>query len=85
MKYQITITSSLREEQLVTEVSQISETSAFKMTSLSHLGGKTWQMDFAPRRENLWVSFTKFAELQLGIARLGDVLELRRTDVVTAA
>ena len=72
--------SSLEEQNLCMILRELTITAAFSLRDFCNSGSNVWQLIIAPKSSTVVVSFTKFAELQLRMARFGEVLELKRLD-----
>lgn len=81
MHYDITLTSSYEPAALERFVESLISTTPFSLFALEPIGPRTWQLRVGPYKETLVIGFAKFAELQLLLARCGEVVELRRTDL----
>jgi len=81
MQFDITLRSTLDRDALESEVLGLAASGPFTVTGPEPRGAGTWLFRVAPRSADISVSFTKFAELQLLLARSGEVLSLVRTDL----
>lgn len=80
MRYSVRFESSLDESAIRSHIDRILQCGPFVLTCCDAVGPRIWELEFAPRAQHLAISFAKFAELQLQLARCGEVLSLQRSD-----
>jgi hypothetical protein len=81
VQYDITLRTRLDRDALEAEVQGLVASGPFVVTGPEPRGTGIWLFRVAPRNAEISVSFTKFAELQLLLARNGEVISLVRTDL----
>ena len=80
MRYSVTFQSSLDDSAIRSHIDRMLHCGPFVLTCCDAVGPRIWELEFVPRAQHLAISFAKFAELQLQLARCGEVLSLRRRD-----
>ena len=80
MRYEITFRTGLAREALGLLVDEVSAAGPFAVGTPEPKGLDTWLLRIEPHHGGLAVGFAKVAELQLLLARAGEVLLLARTD-----
>ncbi len=80
MKYEITLRSRLHETQLKEVLGGLLSTTPFVMGRFAATAEQTFRMSLMAKRQDIVISFAKFAEVQLLLARHGNVVEFRQID-----